>query len=220
VSSRAGGGRREGRGRGRGEGRGVGVHFDGDLRRALLDAAAARLDEVGADRLSLRDVARRIGVSHAAPAHHFGDKAGLLTVVATEGFDLFVAHLAGALAGGPDAPVDQLAALSRAYADFAETHPGHFEVMFRPAVIRTNDPAYAVASDAAFGALREHIRRCQEAGWRPRADTEALAAAAWALAHGISVLRTQGSLVRHYADTSLDGVATITAALIGPDRSR
>jgi AcrR family transcriptional regulator len=61
--------------------RAVGEHFAGDLRQALLDAAVATLDEVGADRLSLREVARRAGVSHAAPAHHFTDKAGLLTAV-------------------------------------------------------------------------------------------------------------------------------------------
>src|SRR6266496_3683288 len=65
--------------------RAVGEHFAGDLRQALLDAAVATLDEVGADGLSLREVARRAGVSHAAPAHHFTDKAGLLTAVATEG---------------------------------------------------------------------------------------------------------------------------------------
>ena len=200
--------------------RGVGVHFDGDLRRALIDAAAAALDEVGADELSLRDVARRSGVSHAAPAHHFGDKAGLLTAVATEGFERFIAHLAGALAAGPTEPVDQLASLGRAYAEFAEIHPGHFEVMFRPALTRTDDPAYVAASDAAFEALRQHIERCQQAGWRPDADNRALAAAAWALAHGLSVLRNQGSLARHYPDASLEGVVDIAATLLGPAQTQ
>ncbi|HEY6309589.1 MAG TPA: helix-turn-helix domain-containing protein, partial [Streptosporangiaceae bacterium] len=78
----------------------MGVHFAGDLRQALLDAAVATLDELGADRLSLREVARRAGVSHAAPAHHFTDKAGLLTAVAAEGFGMLVTYLADAQPGG------------------------------------------------------------------------------------------------------------------------
>jgi AcrR family transcriptional regulator len=192
----------------------VGEHFDGDLRRALLDAAAQTLDELGTDNLSLRNLARRIGVSHAAPAHHFGDKAGLLTALAIEGFELFIEHIAEALASAPPQPIDQLLALAQAYAEFAELHPGHFEVMFRPTVIHGNDPDYVAASDAAFEALRQQVARCQQAGWRPDADTRALAAAAWALAHGISVLRAEGSLAKHYPDPSLDGVATLTATFI------
>lgn len=191
----------------------VGVHFDGDLRRALLDAAVATLDEGGADNLSLREVARRAGVSHAAPAHHFGDRAGLLTVVATEGFGLFIAHLADVL-GDADDPVDALPALARAYAEFAEMHPGHFEVMFRPGLTHTDDPAYVESSTVAFEALRLHIERCQQAGWHPHANSRTLTAAAWSLAHGVTVLRTQGSLARHHPGTSLDDIAAITATLL------
>jgi AcrR family transcriptional regulator len=194
----------------------VGSHFDGDLRRALMDAAIATLAEVGADHLSLREVARRIGVSHAAPAHHFGDKAGLLTAIATEGFELFTAHLAGAVAESGAHPLDELAELGRAYAQFAETFPAHFEVMFRPTLIRADDPAFARAGDVAFAALRSHIARCQLEGWRVGADTDALTVAAWALAHGISVLRAQGSLARHAPDNSLAGVVTIANALLRP----
>jgi AcrR family transcriptional regulator len=193
----------------------VGTHFDGDLRRALMDAAIATLADVGADHLSLRAVARRIGVSHAAPAHHFGDKAGLLTAIATEGFELFSAHLSAAGSVPDSAPVDELAILGRAYVQFAETFPAHFEVMFRPSLICVDDPAFASAGDAAFDALRRHIARCQDSGWRAHADNGALTAAAWALAHGIAVLRTQGSLARHYADVSLDGVVAIADALLG-----
>lgn len=65
----------------------VGVHYGGDLRAALLEAAAVAVAEVGPERPSLREVARRIGVSHAAPAHHFGDKTGLFTALAAQGLD-------------------------------------------------------------------------------------------------------------------------------------
>ena len=192
--------------------RAVGEHFAGDLRQALLDAAVATLDEVGADRLSLREVARRAGVSHAAPAHHFIDKAGLFTAIATEGFGILVTYLAGAQPAAGQ-PVDQLAVLGRAYAQFAEENPGRFEVMFRPGLLRAGDPAFQRAGDAAFQALRHHIATCQSRGWREHTPTDALAAAAWALAHGIAVLRMQGSLARHYPDPSLNGVSQLVTAM-------
>ena len=193
--------------------RAVGVHFAGNLRQALLDAAVATLDEAGADRLSLREVARRAGVSHAAPAHHFTDKAGLLTAIATEGFGVLVRYLADAQPGGAKQPLDQLAALGRAYAQFAEENPGRFEVMFRPGLLHADDPAFQRAGDAAFEALRHHIATCQGSGWREHTPTDALAAAAWALAHGIAVLRMQGSLARHYPDPSLSGVGQLVTAM-------
>src|SRR6516162_8885913 len=183
-------------GRRPGASRAVGEHFAGDLRQALLEAAVATLDEVGADGLSLREVARRAGVSHAAPAHHFTDKAGLLTAVATEGFGMLVSYLADAQPRGGGQPADQLPALGRAYARFAEENPGRFEVMFRPGLLHADDPAFQRAGDAAFQALRDHIAACQSYGWREREPIDALAAAAWALAHGIAVLRMQGSLAR------------------------
>jgi AcrR family transcriptional regulator len=195
--------------------RAVGEHFDGDLRGVLLAAAVERLDEVGPERLSLREVARRAGVSHAAPAHHFGDRAGLLTAVATEGFVLFDRHLTKALAGSRATPVAQLPLLARAYADFAARHPGHFAVMFRPALLRSDDPDLVAAGDAAFQTLHAHVERCQRAGWRPDVDGRLLATASWALAHGITVLRTHGSLARHGPGTSLAGVAALANALIG-----
>jgi AcrR family transcriptional regulator len=191
----------------------VGEHFAGDLRQALLDAAVATLDEVGADRLSLREVARRAGVSHAAPAHHFTDKAGLLTAIATEGFGILVTYLAGAQPGGTGQPADQLAVLGRAYAQFAEENPGRFEVMFRPGLLRAGDPAFQRAGDAAFQVLRHRVATCQSRGWREHTPTDALAAAAWALAHGIAVLRMQGSLARHYPDPSLSGVGQLVTAM-------
>jgi AcrR family transcriptional regulator len=76
-------------------------YHHGQLRGALMTSALELVAETGALALSLREVARRAGVSHAAPAHHFGDKAGLLTALAAEGFDRFTAaQLAGAARGG------------------------------------------------------------------------------------------------------------------------
>jgi AcrR family transcriptional regulator len=201
--------------------RGVGVHYDGDLRRALVDAAADLLCDVGADRLSLRDVARRIGVSHAAPAHHFGDRTGLLTAVAAEGLDLFTAYLRQALAATPHDGGASIADLGRAYLTFADLHPGHFDVMFRPALIRVDDPAYIAAGDAAFELLRDHVVACQAAGWHSQDDTRQLALATWALAHGLALLRRQGSLFRQSTGASIDDlIAAAQTLLSSPSTAR
>lgn len=198
-----------------GPSRGVGIHFEGDLRRALIDEAVAVVAEVGVEALSLREVARRLGVSHAAPAHHFGDRSGLLTAVAAEGFELFNPHMASAVlaeAGGP--PIETLLALATGYASFAEEHPGHFAVMFLPNLVRLDDPAYLAASDAAFDALLGVIEGCQAAGWRADEPSRSLAAAAWSLAHGLTVLRSQGSLARHHPDVSPAGIEAMGRALL------
>ena len=175
----------------------VGEHYPGDLARALLDVAVIALEEHGADRLSLRDVARRIGVSHAAPAHHYGDRAGLLTAVAVDGFVRFARVIRAATVG--DDPVVQLGELTVAYAEFSARHPGHVEVMFRPALLRADDPQLVAAQADALGALRHHLARCQAAGFRPGVDLDVLTLSAWAFAHGVAMLRLQGAFDIHPA---------------------
>ena len=195
-------------------GRGVGVHYQGDLRQEMIDAAAAALAEAGAEHLSLRDVARRVGVSHAAPAHHFRDKAGMLTAVAIQGFELFAGYLSAA-ADGISSPLDALHANGRAYLEFSDLHPGHFEIMFRPALINTDDPAYQSAGDKAFQLLGDLIAACQRQGWQPDADTTALTVSTWALFHGLALLRRQGSLAAHLPETSPEATIEAARALTG-----
>jgi AcrR family transcriptional regulator len=110
-------------------------YHHGDLPRALLEAAVQAILEVGPAAVSLRDLARRARVSHAAPAHHFGDKAGLLTAVAADGFR----RLAATLRETYEATGSFLE-LGVAYVRFAVTHRAHFEVMFRPEPYRSDDP--------------------------------------------------------------------------------
>src|ERR1700690_439212 len=112
------------------------AYHHGDLRRALFDALAAAVLEDGPGGISLRDLARRAGVSHAAPAHHFGDKRGLLTAFAADGHRLLAAALnqAGASRGG------DFTEIGLAYIEFAIERRAHFEVMFRPELLRRDDP--------------------------------------------------------------------------------
>ena len=169
-----------------------GTYHHGDLRQAVLTAALDVIASEGPGALSLRDLARRAGVSHAAPAHHFKDRTGLLTAIAAEGYEL----LARALADAPD-----LRERGVRYVRFAVAHPAHFQVMFQPGLHRAEDPAL-VASKARAGAeLRAGVPgfdpAADEAPGAPGRDT---AVAAWSLAHGFATL-----LLTHNLDAPLGG---------------
>jgi len=135
-------------------------YHHGDLRQALLDAAEELLEREGVEALSIRAVARQVGVSHAAPAHHFGDLRGLLTALAADGFRRFALALAEA---GP------LAGQGAAYVRFARDHPGLFLLMFRRGVLDTEDRTLRDARHRAFGILRAGVSEEQAA-----ADLETL----------------------------------------------
>jgi AcrR family transcriptional regulator len=161
-------------------------YHHGDLRRVLFDEALAAIERDGPATLSLRDLARRAGVSHAAPAHHFGDKIGLLTAIAIDGFDLLADELNAAFA-----TTGSFLEVGVAYVGFAVRHRAHFEVMFRPELLSAADPALAAARlrsrEALYGSL----------GSVPLdARTDALGAgvAAWALVHGLATLYLDGNL--------------------------
>ena len=156
------------------------AYHHGDLRQAMIASAVEAIAESGPAALSLRDLARRVGVSHAAPVHHFGDKAGLLTAVATEGYRLFGEVLRAA---GPD-----LLDLGVAYVGFAIEHRAYFEVMFRPDLYHGDDPALTEARDRSGAALA--------GGVADRPDPELASVAAWSLVHGFATLWNTGALSR------------------------
>jgi AcrR family transcriptional regulator len=154
-------------------------YHHGDLPRALLEAAVEAIGEVGPAAISLRDLARRARVSHAAPAHHFGDKAGLLTAVATDGFRRLAASL-----GETYRTTGSFLEVGVAYFRFAVTHRAHFEVMFRPELYRTDDPALVQARDAARSFLYPAAADLAGGG----GDGLGAAVAAWSLVHGLATL--------------------------------
>jgi AcrR family transcriptional regulator len=173
---------------------GVGYHH-GDLPAALLKAVESAVAECGVSGVSLRDVARRAGVSHSAPAHHFGSKAGLLTAFATAGYEL-LAHsvLTEVALSHPVDEASELAALGRGYVHFALGYPSHFEVMFRMDVLNRDDPALVAASESAYGLLTATIERCRDAGRLHGRSAEVVAVSAWSLVHGLAALWLSGRL--------------------------
>jgi len=162
-------------------------YHHGDLRAALLEAAAEEIDRVGVAKLSLRELARRAGVSHAAPAHHFGDKTGLLTALATEGFRM-LHERTGPTLGRPDA----LVRAGEQYVEFALEHPAHFSVMFDPHLLRMSDPALEAERNQAFENFFAAVSDTTGTADAERVSNEAIAA--WSVVHGVAVLWLQGNL--------------------------
>jgi len=154
------------------------TYHHGDLKATILAEAAALVAERGADGLSLRELARAAGVSHAAPAHHFTDRRGLFTALATEGFGM----LADALR---DARPDFQEAAS-AYVRFAIDHPGHYEVMFDKSLYDPDDRELVAAEQAAGNELAVGVGTLDDG--RAKDDPQAAALAAWSLVHGFSLL--------------------------------
>ncbi|WP_394827416.1 TetR/AcrR family transcriptional regulator [Pendulispora albinea] len=169
-------------------------YHHGDLRRALVDAALALIGEGELGTLSLREVARRAGVTPAAPYHHFRDKTELLAAVAQEGFLALGERMDAAVADIPArSGRRRLAAIGRAYIEFARERQAHYRVMFLPEMKQT-DPSLGMHA-AADAALARLIAAVQAAG--PPADDETAcrrAVLAWATGHGIVSLWNDGLL--------------------------
>lgn len=188
-------------------------YHHGALRAALLTAGEAELTERGVEGFSLRGAAARAGVSHAAPAHHFGDADGLLTALAAEGFARFAAAMrrrqAEAAADGR-APID---AAGLGYVDFACANPALFRLMFSSSRPDFEDPALAAAAEAAFGLLVQGVAGARGADPWGDPDGPVDVAAAWALAHGVADLLLSGRLPFLKVDLQADADATVLAIL-------
>ncbi|MFG2395286.1 TetR/AcrR family transcriptional regulator [Streptomyces lavendulae] len=182
-------------------------YHHGDLRRALLNAAVEAIEESGATAVSLRDLARRAGVSHAAPAHHFGDKAGLLTAVAVEGFELFADALDATWERTGD-----FAEVGVAYVRFGLDHRGHFEVMFQPALCRTDAADLTAARARAAESLRRGAALL--AARTDGGDQRIATLAAWSLVHGFTALQVSGTLPLP-ADADPESVARQVTRFLG-----
>jgi AcrR family transcriptional regulator len=191
----------------------------------VLDASLQLIDEQGMDALSLREVARRAGVTHGAPYHHFHDKAELLDAVAEEGFGLLRDQMQAARAGLTHAG-QRLAATGQAYVRFALSHSAHFQVMFRPG--RTAPVRRGETSAQAFDVLVDAVDECQRAGLAPQGDPERIVLLAWSAVHGLASLWLDGALVRPGAgprvvESAGEEITRLLADLLaaaGPGRRR
>jgi AcrR family transcriptional regulator len=181
-------------------------YHHGDLRPALLAAAIETIEATGAAAMSMREVARRAGVSHTAATYHFGDRAGLLAAVAADGYQL----LADALRA---ASQDRQGFLEMgvAYVRFAIAHPAHFEVMYQPGLYEPTDPGVQAGKHETAALLygsRNATREQLVAG-----------AAAWSIVHGFVTLWRNGNLPRRIGNDP-ERLAREVALHLGHSRGR
>jgi AcrR family transcriptional regulator len=166
-----------------------------DLREKVLEASLALIEEGGLDRLSMREVARKAGVSHQAPYHYFGDREAILAALAGEGFSKLGQSLVRAATQANAEPVKAVEAMGRAYVEFALRNPAHFQAMFRAdAVPLDRYPDARKREDEAFGKLVEGVG--QAFTDQPPEVRQEIAVACWAMAHGLATLIQEGSLAR------------------------
>lgn len=159
-------------------------------RERLISAARAELAERGLAGVSLRGIARRAEVSHAAPKYFFGDRAGLLTAIAAEGFT----ELTDRLRAVADAAAPDLGALGRAYVHFGLEYPALFALMFRPDELHPDDPELQRAQAESIGVLASATTSIDVGGDQPEGEPPLMALVSWAFAHGLVALVRHGAL--------------------------
>jgi AcrR family transcriptional regulator len=170
-------------------------YHHGNLRQALLDEAVKVIAEQGVSSFSLRDLARRLGVSHAAPAHHFAEKRDLLTAIAVQGYEMLGEALSSAASGG-------FLEAGLAYVRFAVEHPVHLGLMFDPSLLRVDDEALRTAS------ARTSEMLYGSAGTMAPDNRQLVGLAGWCLMHGFANLWLSGNL-RAVADEPIDAAKRI-----------
>jgi AcrR family transcriptional regulator len=171
------------------------AYHHGDLPAALLAAVQEAITDSGVSGVSLRDVARRAGVSHSAPAHHFGSKAGLLMAFAAEGFRLLARAMRNEVAGqGTADAAAQVAAVGQAYVRFAVSNQAHFVVMFGQEGLIPGDRELTAARKEVYELLTDSIDRARQAGRLPGHSPELVAITAWSLVHGLAALLISGRI--------------------------
>ena len=170
------------------------TYHHGDLRGALLAAAEEELKEKGVEGFTLRGCAKRAGVSHAAPAHHFADADALLTALAAIGFSRFTEAMVARRSAATGDPRERLIAIGLGYIDFATAEPALFRLMFASDRPDFDDAELHRVASSSFGTLVEGVAAARGSG--PVGDAASMidVAAAWSMVHGIAGLVLAGQM--------------------------
>lgn len=173
-------------------------YHHGDLRRALLAAVDEIVKELGVEGLSLRECARRAGVSHGAPAHHFRDKRGMLTEYATDGFEKLLSSIASEFDKiDLEDTKGRLKAVGKGYVAFALAHQAQFKVMFRSELLDNENQRLLDRGREVFEVLTKSLAAhwaITNQGWRK--ENLAQISLAWSAVHGFAVLAVEADLLR------------------------
>lgn len=170
-------------------------YHHGDLRQTVIDTAMGMLREEKGWQFTLREVARRAGVSHSAPYKHFPDKATLLSEMALLGFDRLREVLLGAKPQGAKSLRDEFFAVAQAYVHFGTSNPALYQLMFSGDFEKTADVHLSDRALAAFSVLIELLERGQAEGTLRKRQVRGQATACWAQMHGMTMLTINGLLL-------------------------
>ncbi len=181
-------------------------YHHGDLPNALLAAVGEIVAEKGAGNVSLREAARRAGVSHSAPAHHFGDKDGMLVAFAHQGFELLGSQMQAAFDElGDVGPEERINVAGDAYVRFADANRAHFDVMFRTGVVALESASHdEIEHHGPMALLDELVGEMADAGRVTRSEMQALAVCLWSSAHGLACLWVDGAIRDMFPEMKLD----------------
>lgn len=162
-------------------------YHHGDLRRVLIETALTMVSEEGTGNFTLREVARRAGVSHAASYNHFEDKSALLAEVAALGFQTLSQKMEAVAREQPRSARQAIVGIGAAYVRFGLEHPGHYRLMFGAELTdRARHPTLQAADDATLAVLTGALERGQALAQVRRAPVRDQALAAWSLVHGLT----------------------------------
>jgi AcrR family transcriptional regulator len=198
-------------------------YHHGDLRSALLAAALDIIAELGPQQLTIREVARRAGVSHTAPYRHFADKDQLILAVVEQGFELMRQTIAKKKAAAPQDEINQFAASGQAYIDFALQHPAHYRIMYSGNLLSsTGQQSLQHTSSDTFKEMVSDMKTCQELNILRPGDPAQQALAILSTVHGFVTLvndnRVNALLGDDFqVDTARDAVMMAIFAGLGAD---
>jgi AcrR family transcriptional regulator len=191
-------------------------YHHGDLRTALLDAALTVISEIGPQGLTIREVARRAGVSHAAPYRHFTDRDELILAVVERGFELMQQTMSAEKAAAQKDPVSQFAASGLAYVNFALQHPAYYRVMFSGNLLSsTGNVSLQHTSRDALQEMVTNISDCQGLGIVRKGDPTIQALTILSTIHGFVSL-VNDNRIGHLINqpSSLDGIRDAVLTMI------
>jgi AcrR family transcriptional regulator len=179
------------------------------LRERILRASITLIEQEGLAALSLREVARRAGVSHQAPYHYFADREAILATLAEHGFAMLRAAVEEACRPGV-APTEALELAGIAYVQFACDHPAHFRIMFRPELVSLKNRDNAnVSPQGGFDRIRDLSAQFLKAGFPESVGVDVLSTLFWSISHGLSCLLLDGPLVMRTPEFMKDQKRTI-----------
>jgi AcrR family transcriptional regulator len=173
------------------------AYHHGDLKNALIAAGADILSKEGVSALSLRKVAQKAGVSHAAPYAHFADKQALIAAISTEGYKKLYEQIALAADQYRSEPLRRFVEASWAYVQFALDEPDQFKVTLSGMIEKEQDyPAFVETAKQTFGLVVEVVEQCQQAGILRQGASDLTAVSVWALIHGFVTLFMEHQISR------------------------